>query len=202
MKKLFFLAIMAGMLFFGCSQDSSDFNPVAPSTELTKTSEETSPFISWPKNDDISLSKIIYSRTEWISPYKSERIYINHGYWSNGSYIRIKMTLKFDRGSVDHYIKASASLDTDEGTFEFLPSPITFNKPLTLDFEISGLTGDDLEKFKEVKKFVCFNENGEMEEMSFDKLGVVEHEFWGRKFGTFVLENCKIPHFSLYGFAR
>ena len=202
MKKVFFLAIMAGMVFFGCSQDNSDFNPVGPSTELNTTSDVASSFVSLPTNDEISLSKIISSRTEWISPYKSETIYISRGYWSHGSYIRIKMSLHFDRGAVDNYVKASAEMDTDEAAFNFYPSPLTFNNPVTLNFEISGLMGDDLERFKQVKKFVFIDENGAMEEMSFDKLGVEENQFWGIKYGTFILENCKIPHFSRFGFVN
>ena len=93
-------------------------------------------------------------------------------------------------------------MDTDEAAFDFFPSPITFNKPVTLDFVISGLTGEDLERFKKVKKFVFISPDGGMEEMSYDKLGVEESEFWGKKFGTFVLENCKIPHFSRFGFVN
>lgn len=190
------------MLFFGCSQDNSDFNPVGPSTELNKASEVASPFVLMPAADNESLAKILSTREEWISPWKSEKLFLSRGYWSNGHYIRVKLSLDFEAGTVDNYIKASAQMDTDQAAFNFFPSPITFNKPVILNFEISGLTGDDLERFKEIKKFVFISADGQMEEMSYDYMGIEEENYWGKKFGKFVLVNCKIPHFSRFGFVR
>ncbi|MBU2492034.1 MAG: hypothetical protein KJ571_05360 [Bacteroidetes bacterium] len=201
MKKIIFLTIIAGLVFFGCSKNS-DLNPLASNSESTIITEDASPFISLPVRDNNSLAKILNTREKWITPWGSERIILEDNYWSGKSFIRVKMELIFPKGSVDRFIKASAHMDTEAAAFNFYPSPMTFNIPVILNFEISGLTGEDLERFKEVKAFVYISPTGELETMSYDKLGVEENSFWGKKTGKFVLENCKIPHFSRFGFVR
>ena len=210
--KNFILFLLIVGLFVSCNNNNSDINPLAPAEEITNDFGKGPNFVFLPKKNTISFEKVT-SKQVTITPKKRKTITLKQKYRSGNDLIKVKMKLIFRKGTVDKKIKVHAEMDTDIAggkiDLNFGPSPITFNKPVLLNFEIKGLTGDALKRFQEITRFVHISPNGDLEDLSYKYLGVKlydtgndDDEGESVQKGKFILRKGVIPHFTRFGFFR
>lgn len=191
MKKFLFSAVIFSLFIFGCSQDVGINEPAqqkqqvqvvsaqkslikltADSGLLTEAQLSIGGLIDGRRGGFITGSKRLRGR-RMRDNVMTASLYIPHGAFKGRKYINVLF-------------------DNQDASIQFTPSPMEFDKPLTLNFSIVGLDYSEINI--DAVDFVYINNQGEFEKVQYESIEKDEDN------GTLTVIGAKLNHFSRYGF--
>ncbi|MCL5029168.1 MAG: hypothetical protein M1480_09130 [Bacteroidetes bacterium] len=186
MKKLFYLFVLAGLFFFGCSDVGTNVvnQPVTSNKTILKMPAKS----GLDSELGLSISKNIDGSTGGI-------LVLTSGFkGDDGSKVGVFATLKIPRGAFDGNTLISMSADLEYAGLDFAPHMV-FNKPLSLNLAFSGLNLEEL-GIKDGSVGFYNVDNGNL--IPVPNSGV----FVNYETGTIRVVGAQIDHFSRYAFAQ
>ena len=195
MKKL--LALFAlGILLFACSENSNLVDPLDQHNgTLTQSPKTTLNWLSTPSSKSgnfIGLDQAAGMRMIDLSVGGDVRA----NFASADRKKTISATLHVPAGALKdrRYLTLYMLIDNNKLSIKFLPHPTTFNIPLKLDLQFTGidLTGID-------PKSIYF---AYLDDPTTGFIITNDHIYIDRWTGTIKITGAEIPHFSEYGFVR
>jgi len=184
MKRIVITSFLAvGLFFAGCSDQSS---LVGPSQNISQQVNKTPIQLNLHSlNKQITANKNIDGSVGGTIEVKGNL---------DGGDITLNGKLNIPAGAFEGTLNISATLDDHTASFDFGPSPTSFNKPLSFTMTISGL---DLTSIN--PKDVVFGytaPNGTFSLISYDNVNVDVNS------GKLSVTNAHLMHFSRYNWAK
>ncbi len=188
MRKLSYLAALLLLSLVGCMQESNLTEPVEG---LVNNLDKT--IIMLPAKADFSVEDV-FTSSQTINGISGGEIHLVKSYQaSNGKTVNIDCKL-----TVPANVSFADSRDitmqvSNEAGVDFFPS-MTFNEPVILNFEISGL---DLSGINPNNvEFYYVDESGNLSPTVNNGVTV------DKSTGTLSVVNAQLPHFSRWAYAR
>ncbi len=176
-----FLAI--GLFFAGCSDQSS---LVGPTQKITQQMNKTPISLNLGTlNKQITVNKDIDGSVGGTIEIKGNL---------NGGNVTLQGNLNIPAGAFEGTMNISAKLDDNTASFDFGPSPTTFNKPLSFTMTISGLDLTSINPEDVVFGYTA--PNGDFSLISYDNVNVDTES------GILSVTNANLSHFSRYNWAK
>lgn len=185
MKKLLFSAVLVSLFLFGCSQDVG-INEPAQQIGAKKSLIKLPADFQMLTEDQLTVSgKIDGSVGGFIEDSKELK-----GRGMRGK--EMYASLIVPAGAFEGTKVFNIVFDNNDAAVQFTPSPMDFNKPLTLNFSIGGM---DLKGVDEHSiDFVYITPQGDFEKVDYESIHVDKRQ------GTLTVVNAQLNHFSRYGF--
>jgi len=184
MKRIVITSFLAAGLFFaGCSDQSS---LVGPSQNISQKTNKTP--IELNLNGlykQITVSKNIDGSVGGTIEIEGNL---------DGGNISLHGLLNVPAGAFDGMMDISATLDDHTASFDFGPSPTSFNKALSFTMTISGLDLTTVNPEDVVFGYTA--PNGTFSVISYDNVNVDTNA------GTLSVTNAHLIHFSRYNWAK
>ena len=184
MKRIVLTSFLAvGLFFAGCSDQSSI---VGPSQNISQQINKTPIALNLNGlNKKITASKNIDGSVGGTIEITGNL---------DGGDISLSGKLNIPAGAFAGSLNISATLDDHTASFDFGPSPISFNKALSFTMSISGLDLSSINP-KDVE-FGYTAPNGTFSTISYDNVNV------DTSTGTLSVTNAHLMHFSRYNWAK
>ncbi len=187
MKKLFYLVVLAGLFFFGCSDLGT--NNVNQPVNSNKT------IVKIPAKSGLD-SELGLSVSKNIDGNRGGILVLTSGFnGDDGSNVGVFATLKIPRGAFDGSTTISMAADIQYAGLNFAPHMV-FNKPLNLNLAFSGLNLKELGIKDGSVGFYNIDDSGNL--IPVPNNGV----FVNYENGTIRVLGAQIDHFSRYAFAQ
>jgi hypothetical protein len=178
-------AIVITSLLMGCAETS---NPV--STPAAGTTSSVS-ILDLPASSSHSLGKV--SDPVVITPEDGGVVTVTNAYTTPmGTSVSVTMKLTFDAGTVTVPTTVTIALDDRKVMADFSPSGTSFQKPVHLDADVTGLNLSNLPA--SAKLALYYLSGSTVEKMDVESLK------WDAPTGTLQCRGGMLPHFSIYGF--
>ncbi len=198
MKKLFVtVAVLVVAILSGCTDNITN-TPQPPNNSkslgkwqlLSSLRQNSTAGYSLSKSDNSTDQGWSYSQV--INGNSGGEIEFEMEY---GNDVSVEVSLNFKKNSFDGKKTITVTPDPENFDIDFSPS-INFNKPVSLDFEISGVDLSFLKADKQNRKisFAYVADDGSLIEIKND--GVIVDI----KKGKITVRNARINHFSRYAF--
>lgn len=183
-RSLFITALLAGVLFFGCSRDNSIVDPASPVTQtqghLISLPVSTSGLSSEATNT------FTFNVNGWEGAYQT--MYLNFA----GTNATVSANYTFPKNVFTGQKTIVITFNNDKASAEYTPSPITFSSPVIANIKYTGLNLASVNPAN--VKFVCLPPSGAFEVIQCERIDV------DKTTGVINIVNAKINHFSKYGF--
>ena len=196
MKKL--LALFAiGILFFACSENTNLVDPVDQHNS-TLTTQSSQPTLNWLSTPSSKTGKFVgldqVAGASFIDLSVGGDVKAN--FVSADGRKTISATLHVPAGALKDrkYLVFYMKIDNEKLSIKFLPHPITFDIPLKLDLEYTGL---DLRGIDPGKIYFAY-----LDDPTTGFIISNKYIYTDVKTGTLRITGGEIPHFSEYGFVR
>ncbi|HED36738.1 MAG TPA: hypothetical protein ENI76_00595 [Ignavibacteria bacterium] len=184
MKRIILTSFLAvGLFFAGCSDQSSIVGPSQnTSQQLNKTPIELN---LKTLNKKITATKNIDGSVGGTIEIKG---------LLDGGDITLNGKLNIPAGAFEGTLEISATLDDHTASFDFGPSPTSFNKALSFTMTISGLDLTAINPNDVVFGYTA--PNGTFSLISYDNVNVDVNS------GTLSVTNAQLLHFSRYNWVK
>ena len=184
MKRIVLTSFLAvGLFFAGCSDQSS---LVGPSQNIDQQINKTPIELNLSAlNKQITVSKNIDGSIGGTIEIEGNL---------DGGNVSLHGRLNIPAGAFDGTMNISASLDDHTASFDFGPSPTSFNKALSFTMTISGLDLASINPADVVFGYTA--PNGTFSLISYDNVNVNTNA------GTLSVTNANLTHFSRYNWAK
>ncbi len=134
----------------------------------------------------------LVSSTQLVTPEFGGKITLLANYRaSNGNLVSRAAVFTIPPHAVNRAVSITMTFDTTDAAVQFEPSGLVFNKPASLDFNVTGLG-----LLQSGIGFYCIGDNGNVQ------LEPVLNLLLNLLTGSIDLEGGTVPHFSRYGFGR
>ena len=184
-----------GILFFACSENTNLVDPQNQNSNNKVANQSTLNWLSTPSSKSgkfTGLDQVAGANV--IDLYEGGHVRAN--FVSADGKKTISATLHVPAGALKdrRYLTFYMLIDNDKLSIKFQPHPTTFDIPLTLDLEYTGidLTGID-------PKTIYF---AYLDDPTTGFIITNDHIFTDVNTGTIRIVGGEIPHFSEYGFVR
>ena len=192
MKKLLVSAVLVSLFLFGCSQDANINQPVQQQTQQVQQVSPQKSVIKLPADHkllteaQLTIGKRING--EYGGLIMGSKIIPSNNWHFNVMFA----SLYVPAGAFEGTKYINAIFDNSDASIQFTPSPMDFDKPLSLTFSVSGLdfSGINLDNVD----FVYITPQGDYEKIEYSYISK------DAATGTLTVFNAKIPHFSRFGF--
>ena len=189
------LALILAAWAIGCDEGSL----VGVQNPQDEVGNQPLQFIQLPPSH--GLKKIV-TASQLITKDKGGVLSLDYSYEpDSGKFdeVRIKMTLTFPPNSVNQDMLVTVTLDDrvllTNVDLNFSPSPVTFNEPADLDYEVWGIDLTGLSA-NDAKLYYNNKSAGRWDPVQGQKVNINRNKGYIRSRGA------KIPHFSRYAFCR
>ncbi|MHB9041262.1 MAG: hypothetical protein ACYC4T_11465 [Melioribacteraceae bacterium] len=196
MKKL--LALFAiGILFFACSENTNLVDPVDQHNS-TLTTQSPQPTLNWLSTPSTKTGKFVgldqVAGVKMIDLSVGGDVKVN--FVSADRKKTISATLHVPAGALKdrRYLVFYMLIDNEKLSIKFLPHPATFDIPLKLDLEYTGL---DLRGIDPGKIYFAY-----LDDPTTGFIISNKYIYTDVRTGTLRITGGEIPHFSEYGFVR
>ena len=196
MKKL--LALFAiGILFFACSENTNLVDPVDQHNSIL-TTQSSQPTLNWLSTPSTKTGKFV--GLDQVAGVKMIDLSVGGDVKANFVSADRKKTISATLHVPAHALKDRRYLifymliDNDKLSIKFLPHPTTFDIPLKLDLEYTGI---DLRGIDPKKIYFAYLDDPTTGFIISNKYIDIE-----ARTGTIRITGGEIPHFSEYGFVR
>jgi hypothetical protein len=193
MKKYFLLPLLVGFLVLSCT-DNNIVEPV--STDAASQSVSELRWLDLPKFASNKLMKVV-SASKLITGSVGGKIDVECKIENNTGYpflMKAKLIVPPNAFAGDQTLLFTVMLDDQTMTATFSPSPMTFNIPLSLDLEYSGVDLSTIDQSR--LNFAYLADDGSIEVASYQKLDV------NASILRISVKSAKIEHFSRFGFVQ
>lgn len=181
--KYLFISILAAFILTGCSKQ---LNINEPENQVNREWLKVNIEPSLKVENTFTVSKVITGAV-------GGQLLLSEIYFiSNGDRVTVDIDLTIPAGAFKGVKTISYSINTDNGTIDFLPK-MSFDTDLNLDYKLTGI---DLSEYTDpnIIDFVYLKNN------SFILTSYVSKKVDLRR-GILQVEDAKISHFSRYGWA-
>jgi len=184
MKRFLGISFLAvGLFFAGCSNQSS---LVGPTQNISQKANKQ------PIELNIgTLNKLITVNKD-IDGSVGGNIVIEGNL--DGGNVKLHGNIVIPAGAFEGNMNISATLDDHTASFDFGPSPTSFNKALSFTMTISGLDLTNVNPNDVVFGYTA--PNGDFSLISYDNVSVDQNN------GTLSVTNANLMHFSRYNWAK
>ncbi len=195
MKKLLALFTI-GILFFACSENNNLVDPLQNKSGVTAPSTQQS--INWLSTPSTKGSK--FTGMDQVAGVNfidlSVGGHVRANFVSADGKKTISATLHVPAGALKDrkFLVFYMLIDNDKLSIKFLPHPTTFDIPLTLDLEYTGL---DLRGVDPGKIYFAY-----LDDPTTGFIISNKDIYTDVRTGTIRIVGGEIPHFSEYGFVR
>lgn len=203
MKKLFTtLVVLSVVILSGCSDNITNVPQQTNNSEslgkwqllssLRQNSMNSTAGYSLSKSESSKGDNSTWSYSKTINGRFGGEIDFDKDY---GNDVTVEVSLNFKKNSFDGKKIITVTPYPENFYIDFSPS-MNFNKPVSLDFEISGLNLSFLNSTKNKIKidFAYISDNGSVEVIKNNGVKINIKE------GTISVNNAKLDHFSRYAF--
>lgn len=188
MKKMLFLSLLASLILFGCSQESTLVSPVSQSNSPGEPN-----WLGLPEPSQKSLSKSFITGA-LIEKDADGEIIINEAYKSStGANVKVIVKIKFYAGTLNEDTFITMGIDDETGVVTFSPA-LEFNKPAELYVRLEGIKFPSINQSK--VNFQYLVPDGTYQPVEYQSIVVDVSQ------GKYELSEGQVPHFSRYGFTR
>lgn len=181
----FLLSFAIILIAISCSENESLLNPIEDYSQkqvLKLPSAKSS----------LTLFKSSYSKE--IDGVTGGSLEFNYEYESvTGNKVVVNGVLEVPAGAFNYTTTISAVIDEEYATLDFYPSPTTFDQPLILDLEYSGLNLD--ENSKNADFYFISDDFTNYESIEKEKKEIDINK------GNLKVKKALIEHFSRFGWA-
>jgi hypothetical protein len=194
MKKIFVLAVLPALLFFGCKVSGTD-SILSPAIKVDAPQKAVT-FIQLPTRIE---PRALYKAGSFeITPQNGGIIRYEDSYESANGTINIDISLRFPPNAVSEPITVKADVSQDALTGNFVvslgPSENNFLKPALLTFRVTGLDPATLPSNPDNIQFVSLDNNNFVPVPAAKIKVDIKH-------GSLSIVNGEIFHFSRYGWS-
>lgn len=190
MQKILVILALVIPFFIGCSD--SIVNPDSANQSDSINQKPQKSWIELPKNPGMSTDSE-YSASKIIDGSIGGIVELNINYVTKGSVnVIINASIEVPAGAYSGTKNIQMIINSNNGTAKFYPSPEMFNKPLIFNLMITGvdLNGVDPKTID----YVYLAPDGTFQPIDYKQI-VINN-------GILIVDDAKIPHFSMYGWCR
>jgi hypothetical protein len=196
MKQLLTLFAI-GILFFACSENTNLVDPLDQHSS-TLTTQSSQPTLNWLSTPSSKAGSFIgLDQVAGVNMVDlSEGGHVRANFVSRDGKKTITATLHVPPYALHdrHYLTFYMLIDNDKLSIKFLPHPTTFDIPLKLDLEYTGI---DLTGIDPSTIYFAY-----LDDPTTDFIITNDHIYTDASTGTIRITGAEIPHFSEYGFVR
>ncbi|MDR3611023.1 MAG: hypothetical protein P4L27_10700 [Ignavibacteriaceae bacterium] len=187
MKYYFLVPILAAFILVGCAKENTIMGP--------PTQQQTQAKSTWIKTSTTASIAVenSYTASKTIDGSKGGSIALSQAFRNNGNWALVTAYLSIPKGAFSGTKVISYTVNTDDASIDFSPSPTSFLKNLSLDLTFKGI---NLSGYRNSQLCFAYLDGSNIVPVTSGQVYVNTRQ------GLLTITGAQISHFSRYGWSN